>query len=204
MDYIGNVVTTDKTRINLDKTFKKCSSFDEIIPQLPTLIIGYKNAQKYISDYNILNKWYPEQNLYWTFSKTERKYEYDEDVEKFYNIAVDKVYENIKYFYFDVINCSISDTKRFIMYLSNQNKKVIYNEKNKFIYIYNEEKRTVIGLSLDLCNYIGIKKAKIINRLKINKNIVIFNGISFLNRKLRELTFTNKHYIPVLYNYFKT
>ena len=105
MDYIGNVVITDNSRVNLDKTFKRCNTLVDTIPQLPTLIIGYQNAQKWVKDYNILKKWYPEQNLYWTFGKTERKYEYDEDIDKFYNISIEKIYENIKYFYFDLINC---------------------------------------------------------------------------------------------------
>lgn len=204
MDYIGNVVITDNSKVNLDKTFKRCNTLVDTIPQLPTLIIGYKNAQKWVKDYDILKKWYPEQNLYWTFGKTERKYEYDEDIDKFYNISIEKVYKNIKYFYFDLINCSLSETKRFIKYLSNHSRKVVYNERNKFLYIYNENKHTVIGLSLDLCEYIGIKKVNVLNKLKNNKNIIMFNGISFLNRKLRELSFTNKHYIPVFYNYFKT
>ena len=103
-----------------------------------------------------------------------------------------------------MINCPLSETKRFIKYLSNQSRKVVYNERNKFLYIYNENKHTVIGLSLDLCEYIGIKKAKVLNKLKNNENIIIFNGISFLNRKLRELSFTNKYYIPVFYSYFKS
>ena len=46
MDYIGNVVITDNSRVNLDKTFKRCNTLVDTIPQLPTLIIGYQNYIK--------------------------------------------------------------------------------------------------------------------------------------------------------------
>lgn len=204
MDYIANVVITDGAKINYDKTVRKCTDISQIDESVPTIIIGYKNAEKWIKDYNILKKWYPEQNLFWTFGKMERKYEYDDDIEAFYKMAIEKIYENVNYTYFNFINYPLRVTKRFIEYMMSDNKKTIYNENNKFLYIYKKETRDVIGLSLDMCRYIGIDKTKILNKIKSNKNNIVFTGMSFMNRKLREIAFCNRHYIPVFYQYFKT
>ena len=52
---LANVIT-DLTRIKFDIKVNKCKSMDEIDKSLPTLIIGYKKAKKYIKDFNILKK----------------------------------------------------------------------------------------------------------------------------------------------------
>ena len=48
---LANVIT-DLTRVKFDIKVNKCKSMDEIDKSLPTLIIGYKNAKKYIKDFN--------------------------------------------------------------------------------------------------------------------------------------------------------
>lgn len=202
MNYIANVVITDGSKINYDKSVRRCTDISEADSTLPTLIIGYHNAEKWINNYNILKKWYPEQNLFWTFGKRERKYEYDDDIEAFYKLVVDTICKDIKYSYLNIINTKYSNIKELLSFLYNEERKVIYIENNRFLFIYEKNRKRIIGISLDLCQYIGIPKDKVLTKLKKNSNIKIINSISFLNRKLREFVYNNKHYVPVFYDYF--
>ena len=204
MAYISNVVITDGSKISYDKSVYRCTDLCQADRNLPTLIVGYNNAKKWIEDYSVMRKWYPEQKLYWTFSKKERKFEYDDDIEDFYKLSIEQLCKDVEYCYINVMKLSLAKLKSFIEYMNNNEEKIIYNDRNRFLYIYSKKCRKVMGLSLDLCEYIGISKDKILKKIKSNDKNTIFTGISFLNRKLRELCFVNKHYIPIFYSFFNS
>ena len=204
MAYISNVVITDGSKITYDKSVRRCNDLQQADRNLPTLIVGYDNAKKWIDNYSVMRKWYPEQNLYWTFGKKERKFEYDDDIEDFYRISIERLYKDVKYYYVNIVKLRIYKIKALIEYMNNNDEKVIYNDRNRFLYIYSKEQQKVIGLSLDICEYIGISKEKILRKIKSNNRNIVFTGISFLNRKLRELCFVNKHYIPIFYRFFNS
>ena len=74
---VANIIT-NSNKIDFEFKYNKCKSLEEIDVSLPTLIIGYNNAKRYIKNFNILNKAYPEQKIWWTFLKTEKRVDYDE------------------------------------------------------------------------------------------------------------------------------
>ena len=73
---VANIIT-NSNKIDFEFKYNKCKSLEEIDVSLPTLIIGYNNAKRYIKNFNILNKAYPEQKIWWTFLKTEKRVDYE-------------------------------------------------------------------------------------------------------------------------------
>lgn len=203
MGYVANVVITDGTKINYDRTVKRCTDISDINTSLPTLIVGYKNAERWIQGYDILKKWYPEQRLYWTFGSRERKYEYDIDIEEFYRIVIEGIVKDVKYEYFDIINLTITEIKDFIRRLNENGKKVAYVDRDRFIHLYLPKKKTVYGISLDLCRYMGICKEHVFKLLEDAQGLEIIRDNRFLSKRLKYVSYDNQHYIPVFYNYFR-
>ena len=111
MKKIGNIVTKSKKNTFGD-IFNVVKSFDDIIKDIPTLIIGFEEAKEYIEDFNIIDKQYGD--VWWTFKKTERRCEYEDDVIKFYNYAILHEMEKTKYVYVDLINFSLNSIKKMI------------------------------------------------------------------------------------------
>lgn len=198
MNIIGNVLTNDECK-EIDATIKRCVNINTVDTSLPLLIIGYDNAKKIIKDFTILKKWYPEQNIYWTFSKKERKYEYDEDIEIFFKICISNICANIDYKYINIIKYNYKGLKKIISFLKNNLTKIVYIHNERFIFIYNIKENTVYGISLDICEYIGLNKTKIINILKTNPHNIIFDNYNFLSFKIRKFINENFHYIPLFY-----
>jgi len=203
MRYIANVLLPENGRITYDKYVKRCYSMEETENNIPTLIIGYEKAKQNIKNYSILKKWYPEQNLYWTFGKRERRNEYDDDIEIFYDMVIKNIYANVTYEYINPLFIKYSGIKTVLSLLRNLDVKAIYNNNDKFLFIYDRFHKKVYGISLDMCEYIGINKDKIKNRVKECPNVKIFTDITFLNKKLREIMYKKQYLIPVFYDYFK-
>ena len=126
---LANVIT-DLTRVKFDIKVNKCKSMDEIDKSLPTLIIGYKNAKKYIKDFNILKKSYHKQNLWWTFSKTERGVDFQDDIYKFSMEAIDNIIDKVEYQYVDYIDCSMEKAKKILE----------RHQELKVLFIYTDDK----------------------------------------------------------------
>jgi hypothetical protein len=75
---IGNIVS--KTKIEIEN-FKICDSLECVNEELPTLIIGRKLSKELLGEnISILHKKISN-NIYWTFDKTERKSEFESDLE---------------------------------------------------------------------------------------------------------------------------
>lgn len=202
MAYVANVVITDGSRINYDGTVKRCSDISDTNTSLPTLIVGYKNAERWIQGYDILKKWYPEQRLYWTFGSRERKCEYDVDIEEFYKIVIEGIIKDVRYEYLDIINLTIAEIKDFIRRVKHEGKKVAYVDRERFIHIYLPSEKTVYGISLDLCAYMGIGKEHVFKLLGTATGLEVVRDNHFLSKRLKYVSYANCHLIPVFYNYF--
>ena len=64
---------------------------------LPTLIVGKHNAKEIIGENNLqyLNRKVND-NLFWTFGKTERRDEFEKDVKKFNELITSQKYFKVK------------------------------------------------------------------------------------------------------------
>lgn len=193
---IGNIVTKSKKNTFGD-IFNVVKSLDDIIKDIPTLIIGFEEAKECIKDFNIIDKQYGD--IWWTFKKTERRCEYEEDVMKFYNYAILHEMEKTKYVYVDLINFSLNSIKKMIKFLGDKSRKYIFLTRNShFMFVYSEQYNTVFGISLELCEYLGVNKQKV---LKLLRNQVYIHDTKFMGNDIRRVIGSNTHYILPLYTY---
>lgn len=199
MKKIANILTTNN-KLELGGAYNICRCMDCLDDTLPTLIIGYDNAQEYIKDFNILKKDYPEQNLYWTFKKTERRDEHNEDLKKFCNKVLKEQAEKAKYEYIDILNMGYRRISNLIKYIDGTDHKRVLFIKG-FVFIYSERYSVVWGLSLKLCEFLGIRKMKIIDRIKRNRNNYIID-LKEVPADIKKNVDNNLHWLLPLYDYY--
>ena len=191
---IGYIVTNRKVNDLMDfvGVVKKLEDIDD--PTKPFLVIGYKEAKSLSENFDILNKKLDE-GVFWTFSKTEKRNDYERDIENFYNYIINNINNNIKYYYINIIKLKYNKLKKlYNILLYSKNKNYIYFSKN-MIYVYYD-KINVIGISLDILEYLGISRKKVLNKLKINKNNIIYYDDMFLGSKIKKLIINKKYLIP--------
>lgn len=192
---IGNIVSKSKIEV---ENFKICESIECINEELPTLIIGRKLSKELLGDnISILHKKISS-NIYWTFDKTERKSEFESDLELFKEHCFDSFGENIPYVYLDIIHGSRKVNYRIIKKIISLKTPYTYFSENDMIYIYGEN--IIFGVDLNVLNYFEGKKQKIIDRVKsINDNTLIdytiFNKCKDLIYKLKN----KNRFVPYIY-----
>lgn len=200
--YLGNIVTAYK-RENFSLFFNVVKDMEEVIDGVPTLIIGLENARNGIENFTILNKRYNNDMLWWTYKKTERKYEFDDDIVSFYNFCITTFVEKYKYVYIDIPKYRYNRLKKLINYINSPIDKICFQTReNNFLFIYDSELKTVFGLSMTLLEYIGIEKAKVIKKIKANRKNRFLYDTSFLDQGLRKVIDNNTHYILPLAEVF--
>lgn len=199
---VANIIT-NSNKIDFEFKYNKCKSLEEIDVSLPTLIIGYNNAKRYIKNFNILNKAYPEQKIWWTFLKTEKRVDYDDDIVKFNEIVINEHVKDINYSLIDVININLSEIKKIIKYFFlDDDIKLVYNYFNRFLFIYSKKYKTVWGISLVTLRFCGINSNKILNKIYNNENNIKITDLSNIPFSIRKQIGDNIHYQLSLYEYF--
>ena len=203
MQKLANIVTRGKAD-NFSNIYNVVSTCDKIDVNLPTLYVGLNSAKKCINNFSILQKYYKEQNCWWTFSKTERRNDYLNDIEKFQEDVILGTLKTIRYEYIDFIRYKRKRIVNFIKYIYSDSDKICFLTRgSNFLFIYDVKLKTVFGLSLTLCEYVGFDKNKIITKIKSNISNQFINGTSFLNIDIKRIIGNNTHYILPLYCYFK-
>ena len=194
---IGNIVTHQP--IEFEKEFKVSTTIEDIIPNLPTIIIGWDTTKDIITEASILHKQIKE-NLCWTFTPKERKVEYEEDIIRFKNLCYSNIGNHLNYVYIDPIHDKKSKIKKIINKINSFNKSISYISDNNMLYIYNEN--IVFGVDLNIMELIGIKKQKIINKInQLTDSLLIRNQV--FNKCKSIITKTNKNnkILPYIYRY---
>ena len=194
--YIANVITNGSAT-GVTEMAERISNFENADMSKPTLIIGKKNAESIFGKENIkiLNRNIKD-NVIWTYAKNERRDDYLEGIKNFNSFVFDALKQKVKYKYFDVFHTNYSTVRDFILYMGNKQRKVAYLKK-EHIYFYT--KNSVYGLDLRECEYLGIKKEKIINIIKNAKNISFVSNLEENSLELDEYLSSNAYLIPYIY-----
>lgn len=199
---LGNILDASETTV-YDSCFNKVSDIADIDKSLPTLIIGMDLAKKHIQNFSMFERIDTRTGFLWTFTKKERRKEYLHDLMAFKRHCIMRKIEEIKYLYIDFPCYPLEKVKNFIKYINGSDRKMCFLTKDSnFIFIYSQKFKTVFGLSLTLCDYCGIDRGKVIDRIKANKNNRFVNGFSHLDSETRAIIGDNIHYILPLYGYF--
>lgn len=192
--YLGNIVSEEKlVEIPI---FNYSSDLSNIDIKIPTLIIGWDLCKRLFKDkkLSILDKVINE-NISWTFTKKERRIDFEIDIENF----IKKIFKNIKthleYEYINILTINFNKIKNIIKELTSQKKFYIYIHNNSFIYAYFNNK--VIGVDFNMIDFLNIDRKKIYKILYPN-NEVIFSDEN-LPKIIRENIDNNYKIIPYLY-----
>lgn len=194
--YIANVITNGSAT-GVTEMAERISNFENADMSKPTLIIGKKNAESIFGKENIkvLNRNIKD-NIVWTYAKNERRDDYLEGIKNFNSFVFGALKQKVKYKYFDVFHTNYSTVRDFILYMGNKQRKVAYLKK-EHIYFYT--KNSVYGLDLRECEYLGIKKEKIVNIIKKAKNISFVSDLKENSLELDEYLSSNAYLIPYIY-----
>lgn len=194
--YIGRVVTNMK-KIDTVDFVERTNKVDSIDQSIPTLIVGKELAESIYGKENIrmLNKKI-DKNVYWTFTKLEKRNEFEKDIEAFNTMVIDCLENTVDYFFFNIFYEPISRVKKFITFVSNNEKKIVY-VTDKHIYIYYN--KHVFGISLEQTRYLGISDEKILNLFKRGKSNVLIDNVDFMSYRMRKRLLGNNIIVPYLY-----
>lgn len=182
MRYIANILTNSKSYAFND-FIHVCKEENDIIKGIPTLVVGVNNAKEVFSGYNLnYIERKIDENTFWTFNVTEKRSENERDVEEFKQYIVKVLKDKIEYSFFNILTCSRKKFKNFLIFLKN-NKEKFYFFTTKMLYIAYDD--TVIGISLDDCEYLGVEKKKVYNKiLNFSKNVITENKFLTMEEKL--------------------
>lgn len=197
MRYIGNIIT--KGRLEMGAFFNITSDFNSVDTNIPTLIIGWSEVKELFPNQNILENRITD-NISWTFSKREKRHQFEKDIINFINNTIKRVNDTVKYSFFNFILASHDRRNRFISYVQSGNCSLYYN--SRFLYVYNIKDSYTIGISLTDLEYIGINTEAFIQSLMVNNNNLICNNLKCIDYNSYNLIKDNTKIIPYL-NYLR-
>lgn len=192
---IGNIVS--KNKVIVSENFNVVDNLDEIVLGLPTLIVGWDLLNENFNNYDVINRKISE-NTYWTFSKNENRSVYEEDLYFFIERTYKSLVNGIYYIFMDPILFSRKKIKKIINKIISCD--LIYSYKHKnMIYIYADQ--IIFGVDLSLLEFIGLKKDKIIKKIKDISTIFLIDDELFIEYKKEIENLDNQvKYIPFLYS----
>ena len=194
MRYVGRIITN--TKIDDISEFievtKDSSSIVHNDTKIPTLIVGYENTKKICGNVNITRKEIGK-NLSWTFSKRERRIDYEDDLEKFVMTVSNFVLNHCDFEYVDFLTAN-EEKKLCVVNMLNDigYRKIVY-ETNTMFYIYVPHDNKVYGISREILKFCGVDESMING--EENRSITTFTDSEFSETKIAKKRFV----IPLLY-----
>ena len=159
----------------------------------PVLVVGLKKAKEILGDkFNILDKKIND-NVYWTFKKTEKRNDFDNDLSLFYKRCINRVTDSVKYCYVNIIRLKYSKLKKLHSILFSGDKKYIYISNDMLYVLYGT---CILGLSLSLLKYCGINPIKILKKIKENKNNEIYEQDKPFVTRIKRAVLNKDYVIP--------
>jgi len=194
MSIVGNIVTNNGiTGIPNGFNILSIEEYLKIKDNtLPTLIIGWEETKTNIPEASILRKKIKD-NLYWTFSTTEKRTIFEEDLKSFIKKTYEDYVKEIKFFNIDPIIYKINTTEELITKIKNVAGGFAYLYLNKVVYIYHNS--IIFSIDLEQLDFIGFDREIIISTLKESTKFFEENLEKNFKNELKYLTIK---YLPYL------
>lgn len=196
MKFIGNIVTVGSKR-GYSPLFNVVGTIDDAIVSIPTMVVG-RSMSRNCTNTNKMQR--NNGNLRWTFAKTEDRAAFNEDINEFYRYCLNKSLETTKYVYVDFLKYTHTRIRKMLLFAGGNEKKLCFlTRKSNFLFVYCPKYNTVFGVSMTLCEYLGIERKKVLDTLS---NTQFITPSEFIDDEMREIIGSNTHYILPLYTYF--
>ena len=192
-------IVDKKTPLEKPDVFCEVDDVSECVECVPKLIVGLDRAKQYAFDngfeFDILNHHYPNGDM-WTFRKTEKREYYEEDIDTFKRMSIQKQEDGVDYRYINVCSLKYSKLKRLHEILTSNGLK---KEQNPIVIdgdmIYAPlDMKIVIGISLQFLKYIGVDREKVISKIRNEASNKVYFTTSKNMWKLRNW-FCGKEYV---------
>ena len=190
MKTLGYIVVGKKLT-NIEGFVEQVHNIEDADSTKPILIVGWENAKQF-EGYNILDRKLSD-GVFWTFSRSENRYEFEKDLKKFYNYIFDNITKYIIYNYINIYKLKYNKLKELY--------RIFISKERDNIYISNDMMYTVLdgkilGVSFPMLEYCGINREKVIKRIKENRSDGIIYGNSKDVIKLGRFLGNKKYAIP--------
>lgn len=193
MKFIGNIVSEKEIIVN--NRFNLVKSYDDIISELPTLVVGYELISELNPDFNILKNKINDK-LFWSFGKNENRDKFNRTMVEFIYYSFNLAVKDVNFIYVDPIHFSPNKLNKISKKISELKNPIGVIKDDRVIYIYGEN--LIFSFDLDICELADIKKESLRN--KYNKLVNGFldyesifieygNDIAALNDSIRYLLF---------------
>jgi len=191
---IGNVVC--ERYIKIDKNFNLIKSTNEIVEDLPTLIVGLNNAKSFTDKISYLDRKI-NTNTFWTFTRLEKRDLFEEDLFYFIKFSYDELLKSAKFKFIDLI-LSDSDEINKVFNEININDNVITFSYENMVYTYVND--MIYGFDLRQVDYIGKSKNIFIDKIKDMSDVFLSDEKILIEYK-KELSILNDEikYVPLIY-----
>lgn len=194
MKILGYIVTEHKMR-GIESFVEQVNSIELADSTKPILLISWKNAKKHPKYTNILDRKL-DTNLFWTFSKSENRSDFERDLEKFYAYIFTNITETVTYYYVNILKLRYTKIKKLYNIInSNIDKNIYINNRMVYIPFKNDK---ILGLSLQILSYCGIKQSKILSRIFKNSHNKQVDSTDRNTIKLERKLEDKKYAIPFL------
>lgn len=191
MQKLGYIISQTKLR-DIADFVELTDDITKFQSDKPAMIVGVETARRAINNFSIINKT-AETNKFWTFGKTEKRYDYETDIQKFYNFVLNRTVNSIRYYYIDIATISKQKVKNLLKILSSNNDKYIYISKGMLYMYYNDY---VLGISLIYLKYCRINVDRRIKLISKNKHNKIFYSDSNISPYIKQYAKDKKYIIP--------
>jgi hypothetical protein len=193
--FVANIVT--KNNLNIDKYFNVVESIDDIIKELPTLVIGWDIVKTINPNADFIDKKLSK-NIFWTFKKTERRDIFEEDLYDFIYYSYNLLVNNIEYKFVDTIQMTDNELKHVFKTIKEYKKSIAY-KYGEMLYVYTQN--NIYGIDLNLLKYMGLDYNKTINKIKSDSLVFLDNEEILIEYKdIIDMLNNEVKYVPYLYS----
>ena len=187
---VGNIITKESIT-GIPSNF----GIYETVPttDIPNLIIGWELTKTLYPEASILRKKIKD-NLYWTFSSTEKRTVFETDLKKYIDKSYKDYIKKIKFHNIDPIIYKINTVDELLEKLNIVAGGFTYLYVNKVVYVYHNF--IIYSIDLELLDFIGFDRKIILSTLK--EKTTFFEGE--LKNFKNELKYLDIKYLPYLIN----
>ena len=196
MQYIGNILTP--TPLDAGDLYNVTAERENLIAGIPTLIIGWETVKKMYPSASII-EWKIEDNVYWTYSKFEKRERYEDNLKKFYCITLKNLVETVEYVFFDILTAKEVEIEHLFKTLEGNRKKWAYINGN-MAYIYYDGVPKVMGISIRDCEYLDKAiRARFFSTLYSKPNIKLLKYGDEISKEVKYKVRGREYLIPYLF-----